>query len=204
MMDIFSPRLRLCTLFILTYFIGFSIAAILLKNYEFIFYELAMALIILALFFMDKRVKFHRLTLLGLALWGLMHLSGGLLPIPQAYADGEAGVQPVLYNLRLVSWLPKYDQIVHAFGFGMAAIAAYEALQAHFKRALPVNIQMGIILFLIALGLGSLNEIIEFVAVISLPNTNVGGYYNTGWDMISNGTGALIAILFLRMRNGST
>ena len=200
---IFSARLRIFTCFVLAYFIGFLIAAISMGNYEFIFYEMAMALIIAAIVFMDRRVEFSRLTLCGLALWGLLHLSGGIVPIPPEYiGGGEENPTAVLYNLKLAAWLPKYDQFVHAMGFGFSAIAAHEALQSHFKCKLPINFQIGSILFFMALGLGCLNEIIEFIAVLSIPNTNVGGYYNTGWDMISNATGALIAILYLRIRQG--
>lgn len=198
---IFSARLRMFTFVVLAYFIGFFAVAISVGNYEFVFYEMAMALIIAVIVFMDRRVKFSRLTLCGLALWGLLHLSGGIIPVPPEYTDGGTeNPATVLYNLRLASWLPKYDQLVHALGFGFSALAAHEALQSHFKRKLPINFQMASILFFIALGLGCLNEIIEFIAVLCLPETNVGGYYNTGWDMISNASGALLAILYLRIR----
>lgn len=197
---IFTERLRLFTFFVLSYFIGFFIAAIMLGNKEFIFYEAAMAVIIIALVFMDKRVGFTRTALTGLALWGLMHLAGGLMPIPTHLADDATNQTPVLYNMRFVPWLPRYDQFVHAFGFGVAVIASHEALQAHFKHPLKVNFQIGTILFLISMGLGALNEVIEFIAVLCLPKTNVGGFYNTGWDMISNGTGAVIGILYLKLK----
>jgi hypothetical protein len=47
---------------------------------------------------------------------------------------------------------------------------------------------------LAGMGLGSLNEIIEFVAVLAIPGTNVGGYENTGWDLVANMVGALTAV----------
>jgi hypothetical protein len=43
------------------------------------------------------------------------------------------------------------------------------------------------------MGLGALNEIIEFSAVMLVPNTNVGGYYNTALDLAFNGLGAVTA-----------
>lgn len=40
------------------------------------------------------------------------------------------------------------------------------------------------------MGFGALNEIIEFVATLVLPHTNVGGYVNTGWDLVYNALGS--------------
>lgn len=35
-------------------------------------------------------------------------------------------------------------------------------------------------------GFGGLNEVIEFFLTLTLPETNIGGYINTGWDLVSN------------------
>jgi hypothetical protein len=43
------------------------------------------------------------------------------------------------------------------------------------------------------LGFGALNEVVEFAATLLVPETNVGGYVNTGWDMVSNLVGATTA-----------
>jgi hypothetical protein len=47
------------------------------------------------------------------------------------------------------------------------------------------------------MGLGAVNEIIEFVAVLSVPDTNVGGYLNTALDLIFNALGAIVAMLLV-------
>jgi hypothetical protein len=52
---------------------------------------------------------------------------------------------------------------------------------------------------LMALGLGALNEVLEFVAVLTIPETNVGGYENTGWDLVANLGGVLAAALGIRL-----
>ena len=41
--------------------------------------------------------------------------------------------------------------------------------------------------------LGALNEVVEFVAVLLIPNTNVGGYINTSWDLVANLVGCGVA-----------
>ena len=43
------------------------------------------------------------------------------------------------------------------------------------------------------MGFGALNEVIEFAATLTVPETNVGGYRNTGWDLVSNLVGTSIA-----------
>ena len=49
------------------------------------------------------------------------------------------------------------------------------------------------------MGFGALNEVIEFIAVLTIPNTNVGGYENTAWDMVSNLVGSVIAAVVIRV-----
>jgi hypothetical protein len=49
------------------------------------------------------------------------------------------------------------------------------------------------------MGFGALNEIVEFVAVLSVPSTNVGGYINTGWDLVSNLVGCVLAAVAIRV-----
>jgi hypothetical protein len=51
------------------------------------------------------------------------------------------------------------------------------------------------------MGFGALNEVIEFIAVLTIPNTNVGGYENTGWDLVANLVGTIIAALVIRVRS---
>jgi len=50
------------------------------------------------------------------------------------------------------------------------------------------------------MGLGALNEVVEFAATRLMPRTNVGGYENTGWDLVSNLAGCLIAVAGLALR----
>ena len=42
------------------------------------------------------------------------------------------------------------------------------------------------------MGFGALNELVEFVATLIVPETNVGGYLNTGWDLVANLFGATL------------
>ena len=49
------------------------------------------------------------------------------------------------------------------------------------------------------MGFGALNEVIEFTATLLVPETNVGGYVNTGWDLVSNLTGTVIAATLIAL-----
>lgn len=200
-MHILTKRLKPYTFIVISYMLIFMGLAVQTHNIEFLFYGGTMIIILLLIIHMDKRVQFGTLVLSGLSLWGFLHLAGGVIPVPAAWVATD-DLTPVLYDVRPISYLPKYDQVVHALGFGVSLLAAYEALQAHFKKALPLNLPIASTLLLVAMGLGAVNELIEFAAVVLIPNTNVGGYMNTGWDLVSNATGALIALLYLRLKAG--
>lgn len=195
-MYLLQPRLRYLTFFVSAYMLAGFGYALLSGNLEFVFYAVAVAAQICILITMDRRVMFGQLVLWGMALWGLLHFMGGVLPIPESLT--EPGRPANLYNLRLFPWFPKYDQLVHAFGFGMCVLLVYEALCARQQRALKLDISLAAVLFCCAMGLGAINEVIEFTAVLLMPDTNVGGYENTGWDLVSNGVGAMLALFYLK------
>lgn len=54
---------------------------------------------------------------------------------------------------------------------------------------------------LMGCGFGAINEIVEFLAVVALPETGVGGYANTLLDLVFNFVGALSAVIGLARRN---
>jgi hypothetical protein len=178
------------------YLAVFFAVAILRWNGEFVFYGAVLFLQISWVIWLDRRVRFSTGVLLALGLWGLLHMAGGAVPIPESVT--EPGKLRTLYNLRLRPDLPKYDQIVHTYGFAVATWAAGEAL----LRGLAAGaIAWFSVLVLLGIGLGALNETIEFAATRLLAHTNVGGYDNTGWDLVSNLTGASVsAFLFTALR----
>ena len=55
-----------------------------------------------------------------------------------------------------------------------------------------------------AMGFGALNEVVEFIATLLVPETNVGGYINTGWDLVSNLCGTILAALAIRVTRRPT
>ena len=185
--------------FVLLYMVGLGAMAGWEGNTEFVMYTVVMVVLIVLVLWADRRVRFSKPVLWGLAVWGLLHMAGGTIKVGTA----EDGTRLVLYGLRVAEWMPRYDQVVHAFGFCMATLASWEALCAGVRpigrlRATP-GLAFGAMLM--GMGLGALNEVVEFTAVLLLPHTNVGGYINTGWDLVSNMAGAGIAAVVLWARD---
>jgi hypothetical protein len=48
------------------------------------------------------------------------------------------------------------------------------------------------------MGFGAFNEMVEFIATRLLPETNIGDYENTGWDLVANFAGSLVAAALIR------
>lgn len=186
--------------FTLAYLLGFGALVVVRRNTEFLLYGGVMVLLIGLVLTINSRVRFTGPVLWGLSLWGFLHLAGGNIPIPQRLAN--EGGSPVLYSLWLIPGTLKYDQLVHAFGFFVSAFACHQAIRGRLASPGRVSFGLAIGLALMSMGLGAANEVVEFAATRVLPNTNVGGYVNTGWDLVSNAVGAFsaAAILWLRHR----
>ena len=195
-------------MFVLVYMAVFSAAAWRQGNDEFLIYSVAMAVIIAVVVVLHRRVRFRRRTLWLLAAWGLLHMAGGTVPIPEALADasGKDSAKAVLYSLRPLDWVPRYDQITHAFGFFSATLACWDAIAGSLRRRRAEDrvpsLGLALAAALMGCGLGAANEVLEFAATRVLPETNVGGYVNTGWDLVSNAVGTLAAagVLLLERR----
>lgn len=180
------------------YLLGFGGVAIAKGNGEFVFYLVVMLILVGAVYAIHRRVVFSPLVLWMLAVWGFGHMGGGVIPIPPEYADGGTG-DPVLYSFRAAEWLPRYDQCIHVYGFCCATIASGEALWVCTRPA-RIGVGFAAAAALMGAGFGALNEVVEFVATETLPETNVGGYENTGWDLVSNTVGAILGALIVLCR----
>lgn len=50
---------------------------------------------------------------------------------------------------------------------------------------------------LAGLGIGAINETVEFLTTTAHQGAHVGGYTNTGWDLVANTIGIAIATMVL-------
>jgi uncharacterized membrane protein YjdF len=126
-----------------------------------------------------------------LSVWAALHMAGGAVHVGSG----------VLYGLHLFhvvgsgdAYVLRYDQVVHFYGFFVATLVAYWLLLPQLKSAFRPG-AIAFVAFLAGMGFGALNEIIEFMAVLAVPDNGVGGYYNTAIDLCANALGALTAAL---------
>jgi hypothetical protein len=132
-------------------------------------------------------------------------MAGGLITVPAGWPTH--GPNQVLYSLWLIPDRLKYDQVVHAYGFGVTTWICWLGLQATLSGAgvdTAPTVGRLVLAWAAGQGFGALNEVIEFAATLLVPETNVGGYLNTGWDLVSNLVGATLAVLiiwFFRQRS---
>jgi hypothetical protein len=150
-------------------------------NRQTVFYAVLLPVLVALVAYLDLQKPLSPFVLWGLVLWGGLHMLGGLVPMP-----GDR----VLYNVWLLPFL-RFDQLVHAIGFGFAGLAFGESM-AGGGRVRPALVLMG------GLGLGALNEMIEFLMSRVVEETNIGDFENTGWDLVANTVGATVAALWTR------
>ena len=109
-------------------------------NSEFILYIVIMLILGSIVWFADRRVVFSPLVLWGLSGWGLVHMAGDLIAVPESWPIN--GEHRVLYSLWLIPELLKYDHVVHAFGFGCAS--AYETQSNYLTPILSLAPDQGL------------------------------------------------------------
>ena len=84
-------------------------------------------------------------------------------------------------------------------GFGVATILMYELI----KPKLKLNnrwVAVSIVVVMAGLGVGALNELLEFIATVLVPETGGGGYVNTSLDLVSDLIGAILAMVIIRLK----
>lgn len=183
--------------FTIAYVAGFTAWFLVRGNYEFVVYVLTM-LVLIALIGRSLRFAEYPVGMLwALTLWGLLHMAGGGVPVGDSVLYSAQVVPITAENGEMT--LLKYDQIVHAYGFGVTAWVLWHLMRRHFPL-LDGTWTIYVYPALASMGLGAVNEIIEFIAVISVPETNVGGYLNTALDLVFNAAGAVIAMVIVAAR----
>lgn len=140
------------------------------------------------------RYRFSLATRIGLVVFALGHVAGGMVPV----GDG------VLYQVWLVEPVLRYDNLQHAWGFGFVGRAVWEALRYRAGASLDERLVTWWLIVLGAGAFGAVNEIIEWVMTLTIPGTDVGGYDNTSRDLVANlAGGVLVASWTVRRSVGS-
>jgi hypothetical protein len=125
---------------------------------------------------------------LAAAASAVVHLAGGLIRV------GD----DVLYNTTPGPELLRYDHLGHALAISVGALLVWE-LFLRDACAFTGRGSLVVVTVLAALGLGAVNEAVEFVATLVHGGSHVGGYANTGWDLVTNTVaGAVAGVVILR------
>ncbi len=179
----------------ITLIVGFGLLFLARLNYEFIIYVGVIIFFMCLVGISIKRVDYTLGALVGLTVWSALHLAGGGVSI------GEGRLCDVML-IRLSETYPvwRYDQLVHIWGFGASTLVAFSLLRNLLKEPARNPIAIGIILVMTGLGMGALNEILEFVVSICIPQSGVGGYVNTSLDLCADLIGAMMGLMYIRFR----
>ena len=178
----------------LAYMLFFLAVFIIQGNMEFLGYIVFVLFFTFFLIYSYRRgIHYGKMSTFGLAIWGFLHMLGGT-EVP--------GSGDIFYNLIFIDlvgepyFILKYDQLVHLFGFAVAAFAMFDIIKS---SSINFTGKYSIVFIIVvsSMGLGALNEMIEFILTLILSETNVGGYENTSLDLLFNTVGALIAGLYL-------
>ncbi|MDY6990882.1 MAG: DUF2238 domain-containing protein [Thermodesulfobacteriota bacterium] len=188
------PSVRLVATFTGLYLGAAAFAAMGSGNKEFVLYIAVVVFMMAFVWVVHTRVHLTQGALWGLSMWGLAHMLGGLTPVPGSWPIH--GDHQVLYSLWLIPGRLKYDQVVHAYGFGVTTWVCWQGLRSSLQsadgRSISPTVGRMVLACAAGLGFGALNEVIEFAATLLVPETNVGGYLNTGWDLVANLVGCVV------------
>lgn len=162
-------------------------------NAEFLWYILTIVVLMGLVGWLSRRAHLPVTVLWALSIWGLAHMAGGGVPVGESVLYGLV-VVPLVAEGELV--LLRFDQIVHAYGFGVTAWLVW-LLALGTVPAMRGTRTALTLAALSAMGLGAANEMVEFAAVLSFPKTGVGGYTNTALDLVFNALGAVAAVAII-------
>ncbi len=134
----------------------------------------------------DARHPLSLATRIGLGVFAVGHVAGGMVPV----GDG------VLYATWIVEPVLRYDNVQHAIGFGFVGRATWEVLRPRLGPAGDDPHVTWWVVAMAACAFGAVNEIIEWTMTLTIPGTDVGGYDNTARDLVANLVGGLAMATF--------
>lgn len=174
--------------FTVAYLFAFTLNGLMNGNLEFLYYTIIMSVLIYFIIVVEARLHLAFFILVNLSILGFLHLLGG-----NFYVNNVR-----LYDYYFIPDI-RYDNIIHTYGTFIATVALY-SLTAHmiYARVRQQYYVYAIMLILMAIGIGTLNELVEFAAVVFFDaQEQVGGYFNNSLDLMFNTLGAIIGTLVI-------
>lgn len=132
----------------------------------------------------------------ALAVAAIVHLAGGIVAVGR---DGlyNASIGPSVGVLH--THLLQYDHFAHAFASGVGMLTLWHLLVPEPTTELARRPAL-LLCALAGFGIGAINETVEFITTIAHQGAHVGGYTNTGWDLVANTIGVAIAASLIARR----
>ncbi|MBN1778868.1 MAG: DUF2238 domain-containing protein, partial [Candidatus Buchananbacteria bacterium] len=185
----FKNKNYLIIFFTIGYLVAFALEAFGRGNWEFVYYIVMMTVLIYIIVSINKRLHLAFFIIWNLSFLGFLHLLGG-----NFYLHGIR-----LYDYYFIPDILRYDNIVHTYGTFIATVALYSLLSPYISKNLKKHYPIfAIVLVLMAIGIGVLNELVEFFAVVFLNAAEqVGGYYNNALDLLFNTIGSILGTIFI-------
>lgn len=177
----------------------FTAVVVSTASYGLLSYVGLILFVLLLILATDKKIAYPNGLLWGLTLWAVLHMLGGAVRIGDTtlYAT-------ILIPLSKTYPILRYDQFVHIIGFGIATLLMHHLLKPLLKTDPTRWKALYLVVGMAGMGVGALNELIEFVATQVAPKTGVGGYINTCLDLAANLVGVILALIFLRITEKRT
>ena len=192
-----TPAVNVVAGFTITHLVFAGIWATIHQKQEFLVYLAFTPVLLGALAGLHSRIRFSTGLLWSLSVLAVFHMAGGLVEIPSDW--------PVEDRHRLYDWwlippdILKYDHLVHVFGNAVATWLCWQVLQRTVAsktgwgfHGLRPTWELLFFCVLSGMGIGSVNEILEFLTTRFVRDHGVGGYANTLMDLVANSVGSLV------------
>lgn len=170
----------------------FGILSVLNREFVFFYDAIIIATLVYIVIRLHHKLQFSNIFIVSLLLVFLMHI---------------LGLNFYLHGIRLYDWwiIPqwfKYDNLVHLLSMFVITIILYTLANPHINYAgRNKKIVLAISMIMLALGIGVINEMLEFVVVIFFNGADlIGDYVNNAVDMFFNLIGAAIATYIIIIR----
>ena len=185
--------------FLVSFFLAglLTLLTIVLQNYEFLIYAATVIVLAFLIYRSDRYFEFESLGLWLFNAWLAMHILGGL-----GSFRGQRVYDVVLLDIVGDPYhVLKYDQFVHFFCYVAMAVLMWTVVNRIADRGAN-QVVVCVLTVLAASSLGAVNEVVEFLAVVWLGATGVGGYTNTAIDLVANLLGAIVGTIYMYYSRG--
>lgn len=158
-------------------------------NIEFLLYSLILLVILNIGIYIHRKIQLPEIIIIGLSLFGFMHVLGGVF-----YVDGTR-----LYEKYFIFGFIRYDNIVHIIGAFLTTLVLNSSFHFFVEKNIKIHFNLYFFsLVLMALGVGTINEMLELGAVTMFNvEGRVGDYNNNAIDLVYNCIGSILAIILI-------